>query len=100
MGISRLQYDLFRVAAPIVIGAMILLIIGSSRPARRKRPEVKVFILFVVATIGYTAFLAGPPFLGFLGDHFGVLRALVVVGAVSLIAILIVPVTKPQRPQP
>ena len=54
--------------------------------------------LSVVATIGYTAFLAGPPFLGFLGDHFGVLRALIVVGAISLIAILIVPVTKPQVP--
>ena len=54
--------------------------------------------LSVVATIGYTAFLAGPPFLGLLGDHFGVLRALIVVGAISLIAILIVPVTKPQIP--
>jgi diguanylate cyclase (GGDEF)-like protein len=55
MGISRLQYDLFRIAAPVVIGVLILLIIGSARPARRKRPEVKVFILFVVATIGYLA---------------------------------------------
>jgi len=54
--------------------------------------------LSVVATIGYTAFLAGPPFLGFLGDHVGVLRALIVVGAISLIAILIVPAAKPQVP--
>ena len=28
----------------------------------------------VVSTIGYTAFLAGPPLLGFLGSHFGVLE--------------------------
>jgi predicted MFS family arabinose efflux permease len=51
--------------------------------------------LSVVTTIGYTAFLAGPPLLGLIGDHFGVLRALIVVGALSLIAMLVVPITKP-----
>ena len=34
----------------------------------------------VVSTIGYAAFLVGPPLLGFVGDRVGVLRALVVVG--------------------
>jgi fucose permease len=33
----------------------------------------------VISSIGYCAFLAGPPFLGLLGDRFGVLRALAVV---------------------
>ncbi|MFV0406814.1 MAG: MFS transporter [Propioniciclava sp.] len=51
--------------------------------------------LSVVATIGYTAFLAGPPLLGFLGDHYGVLPALLAVGAMSAIALFIVPVTRP-----
>lgn len=51
--------------------------------------------LSVVSTIGYTAFLAGPPLLGFLGDHFGILRALTVVGAVSLLALLVVPSARP-----
>jgi fucose permease len=51
--------------------------------------------LSVVATIGYTAFLAGPPLLGFLGDHFGMLRALLVVGAVSLLALLVLPAARP-----
>jgi MFS family permease len=51
--------------------------------------------LSVVTTIGYTAFLAGPPLLGLLGDHFGVLRALIVVGALSMVAMLVVPVAKP-----
>jgi diguanylate cyclase (GGDEF)-like protein len=55
MGVSRLQYDLFRVAAPVVVAALILLIIGSVKSERRKRPEVKVFILFVLATIGYVS---------------------------------------------
>jgi len=39
----------------------------------------------VVSTIGYAAFLAGPPFLGFVGDRVGTLEALVVV------AVLLVP---------
>jgi fucose permease len=51
--------------------------------------------LSVVSTIGYGAFLAGPPLLGFLGDHVGVLHALLVVGAVSLLALLVVPAAKP-----
>ncbi|MCA0294886.1 MAG: MFS transporter [Actinobacteria bacterium] len=51
--------------------------------------------LSVVTTIGYTAFLAGPPLLGFLGDHFGVLRALTVAGAISVLALLVVPAARP-----
>ena len=42
----------------------------------------------VVASIGYLAFLAGPPLLGFLGDHVGVLNALLAVVALSLPALL------------
>jgi MFS family permease len=45
----------------------------------------------VVATIGYAAFIAGPPLLGYLGDHVGVLRALLVVGALALVALAAVP---------
>lgn len=33
----------------------------------------------VVATIGYVAFLVGPPVIGFLGEHFGLLNALLLV---------------------
>ena len=32
-----------------------------------------------VATIGYCAFLVGPPLIGFLGEHFGLLHALLIV---------------------
>ena len=78
------------------VGASLGFPVGMSAAA--DDPARAPMRLSVVATIGYTAFLAGPPFLGFLGDHFGVLRALIVVGAISLIAILIVPVTKPQVP--
>lgn len=45
----------------------------------------------VVATIGYGAFIAGPPLLGFLGDHVGVLHSLLVVGTMAILALLVVP---------
>lgn len=43
----------------------------------------------VVATIGYLAFIAGPPALGFLGDHVGVLRSLLAVGTMALLVQLV-----------
>ncbi|SNT63300.1 Fucose permease [Asanoa hainanensis] len=50
----------------------------------------------VVAVLGYTAFLAGPPFVGFLGDHVGILRALLVVPLVLVPALALLPsVRKP-----
>jgi len=51
----------------------------------------------VVATIGYTAFIAGPPLLGFLGDHFTVLRALLVVTGMAALAMLVIHATREQR---
>ena len=44
---------------------------------------------------GLILMLAGPPLLGFMGDHYGVLRALLVVGAVSVLALLVVPAARP-----
>jgi hypothetical protein len=45
----------------------------------------------VVAVIGYTAFLAGPPVIGFLGDHVGTLRALLAVPVLLLPALALAP---------
>ncbi len=63
-------------------------------------PRRAALRLSVVSTIGYGAFLCGPPLLGFLGDHFGVLHALISVGAVSVLAVVVVPVVRPQAPGP
>lgn len=61
-------------------------------------PERAAARISVVATIGYTAFIAGPPLLGFLGDHFGILRALLAVGALLIVALVALPsVREPQR---
>lgn len=51
----------------------------------------------VVSTIGYTAFLAGPPALGYLGDHVGVLQALLLVAVLLVPSALAVPAAAPQR---
>ncbi|MBM9469317.1 MFS transporter [Nakamurella leprariae] len=49
----------------------------------------------VVASIGYCAFLAGPPLIGFLGHEWGVLRATVVVAVLLGVAVLVSPATRP-----
>ncbi|MGC5333264.1 MFS transporter [Micromonospora sp. DT62] len=49
----------------------------------------------VVAVIGYTAFLAGPPLLGLLGDRVGTLRALLIVPLLLLPTLALVPATRP-----
>ncbi|NYE37731.1 MFS family permease [Nocardioides cavernae] len=51
----------------------------------------------VVSTIGYAAFLAGPPFLGFVGDEVGTLKALLVVAVLLMPAALVVPAAREQR---
>lgn len=51
----------------------------------------------VVSTIGYLAFLGGPPLLGLLGDHLGVLHSLLIVGAMVALALFAVPVTRESR---
>lgn len=45
----------------------------------------------LVATIGYVAFLVGPPMLGFLGDHYGLRPAMIVVLAFVASAALLAP---------
>jgi fucose permease len=42
-----------------------------------------------VATIGYVAFLAGPPLIGFLGEEVGTLRALTVAGGLVALGLLV-----------
>ena len=53
----------------------------------------------VVATIGYIAFLAGPPLIGFLGEHTGTLRALTATGGLVALGLMISGVLRPP-PEP
>jgi predicted MFS family arabinose efflux permease len=52
----------------------------------------------VVAMIGYTAFLGGPPVVGLLGDRIGTLKALLVVPVLLLAALALVPATRKPTP--
>ena len=49
----------------------------------------------VVSTLGYTAFLAGPPLLGLLADHVGYREALLAVVVPTAVSLLLVGVTRP-----
>lgn len=57
---------------------------GDSGPEQTARVSL-------VAIIGYVAFLVGPPALGFLGDHYGLRSAMIVVLVFVASAILIAP---------
>ncbi|WP_430782910.1 MFS transporter [Actinoplanes sp. G11-F43] len=45
----------------------------------------------LVATVGYIAFLVGPPALGFLGEHYGLRYAMIVVLALLVVAAVLAP---------
>ena len=68
---------------------------AGDEPARTPRR------VSVISTIGYGAFLAGPPLLGFVGDHVGTLRSLLVI-AIAMVpaAVLVSSVRRPRRPDP
>lgn len=52
-------------------------------------PRTAAARVSAVATIGYVAFLAGPPLIGFLGEEFGLLRGLLVVFVFIIVAGLV-----------
>ena len=98
-------------AAMVIFGGTVLAFIGAAlwglgaslgfpvgMSAAADDPARAAARVSVVSTIGYLAFLAGPPLLGFLGDHVGVLRSLVVVGGMVALALLAVPAVRESSP--
>ncbi|MEV1332184.1 MFS transporter [Micromonospora costi] len=78
------------------IGASLGFPVGMSAAADEEdKAPVRVS---VVAVIGYTAFLGGPPLLGMLGDRVGTLQALLVVPLLLVPTLALVPVMRPLRP--
>lgn len=45
----------------------------------------------ILSIFGYTAFLVGPPILGFISEHLGILDAFYVVAGMLLVSLLVVP---------
>lgn len=76
------------------LGASLGFPVGMSAAA--DEPELAPARVGVVSTIGYTAFLAGPPVLGFLGDRVGVLPALLLVAVLLVPSAAVVPAARPR----
>lgn len=79
------------------LGASLGFPVGMSAAAddsRRSAARVSV-----VSTIGYSAFLAGPPLLGLVGDHVGTLDALLVVAVLMVPAFLSASAARPVVPE-
>ena len=80
----------------VVVGGIVLWGVGASlgfpvgMSAASDDPAHAAARVSVVASIAYTAFLAGPPFLGFLADHVGTLHALLVISVLLLPSALVV----------
>ncbi|WP_375003597.1 MFS transporter [Aeromicrobium sp. CTD01-1L150] len=77
------------------LGASLGFPVGMSAAAddpRRAAARVSV-----VSTIGYTAFLAGPPLIGFVAERVGTLDALLVVAVLLVPSALAVPATRQKR---
>ena len=94
----------FAPALPIAVAGVILWGLGTSlgfpvgMSASADEPTHAAGRVSVVASIGYCAFLAGPPSIGFLGDHVTVLRAVTAVAvllafAASISAVIAQPTT-------
>ncbi len=75
------------------LGASLGFPVGMSAAAddpTRAAPRVSV-----VASIGYCAFLGGPPLVGFLGDHITVLKGLIAVGVLLGVSVMLAGALKP-----
>ncbi|GAB2726038.1 MFS transporter [Nocardioides pakistanensis] len=87
---------------PLVVVGIVLWGLGASlgfpvgMSAAADDPAHAPARVSVVSTIGYTAFLAGPPVLGYIGDRVGVLNALLLVAILLVPSALVVPAARPR----
>lgn len=87
----------------LVVGGIVLWGLGASlgfpvgMSAAADDPVHAAARVSVVSTIAYTAFLAGPPLLGFLADQVGTLNALLAVAVLLVPSALVVPAAREQR---
>ena len=67
--------------------------------AAAEEPSAAAGRVSVVSSIGYCAFLLGPPLIGFLGGHVTVIHALTIVAALLTLAALIASCIRPAEPE-
>ncbi len=109
---------MLRVLAGFALAGLLLVLLGGSTPvalagallwgigaslgfpvgmsAAADDPAQAAARVSVVSSVGYVAFLAGPPLIGLLAQHLGILRALFVVVAALALALLSVGAARPR----
>jgi MFS family permease len=103
LAIAGVLLFVFSPTTPLAFAAVLLWGLGASlgfpvgMSAAADDPAAAAGRVSVVASIGYCAFLGGPPLIGYLGQHITVLRALIAVAVVLGLAAL---VTGSLRPLP
>jgi MFS family permease len=91
---------------PVAMAGAVLMGLGTSlgfpvgMSAAADDPRYAAGRVSVTSSIGYGAFLAGPPVIGFIADHVGVLHALTVAGVLLVIALFASSATAPLRSVP
>jgi hypothetical protein len=91
----------FGPAVPVAFAGALLWGAGTSvgfpvgMSAGSDEPSLAAGRVSVIASIGYCAFLAGPPLIGLLGDQIRVVRALLAVAVVMALATLFAPALRP-----
>jgi predicted MFS family arabinose efflux permease len=95
------QVPVLAFAGAILWGAGVSLGFPVGMSAGADEPAMAAARVSVIASIGYVAFLGGPPLIGFLGDQFTVLKALTAVAVLLALAALITGnVRPPTQPEP
>jgi fucose permease len=85
---------------PIAIAGVVLWGLGASlgfpvgMSAAADDPRTAAARVSAVATVGYAAFLIGPPLIGFVGEHIGVLNALWIVLGLIIVATIAIPAAR------
>ena len=104
LAVVGLVLFVFGGATPVAVAGALLWGLGTSlgfpvgMSAAADEPALAPSRVSVVASIGYCAFLAGPPLIGFLGDREGVLRALTVVAVLLAVAAAVAGSLRPPAP--
>jgi MFS family permease len=114
------RVPVLRMSAGLALAGLLLVLVGGSTPAAlvgallwgagaalgfpvgmsaaADDPARAAVRVSVVSSIGYCAFLAGPPLIGLLAEHVGILRALFVVLGALVLGLLCSGAARPLHP--
>jgi predicted MFS family arabinose efflux permease len=104
VSLAGLLLFVFGASVPVAFAGALLWGLGASlgfpvgMSAAADDPAKAAGRVSVVASIGYCAFLGGPPLIGFLGDHVTVLKGLISVAVLLGMATLVAGAVRPPRP--